>query len=203
MKQINAFIASGILEAYILGLTSDEENMEVETMAAEHKEVRLSLATFEEKLETQGFTDATAPPELVKTMVMASIDYMARLGNGEEVTYPPILQKGAKIIDYASWLDRPDMFAPPDFKDVHAKIIGYSPQMTTAIVWITKMAPSEVHDDEFETFLIVEGTCDITIGTAVHQLVAGDFLAIPLFQPHHVTVTSKSACKVVLQRIAA
>lgn len=203
MKQVNAFMASGILEAYILGLTSNEENFEVETMAAEHKEVRLSLNVFEEKLEKLSFADAIAPPQLVKTMVMASIDYMARLENGEEVTYPPILRKGAKIIDYASWLNRPDMLAPPDYKDVYAKIIGNTPQMTTAIVWITKMTVSEVHDDEFETFLIVEGSCNITIGTAVHKLVPGDFLAIPLFQPHHVTVTSKGACKAVLQRIAA
>lgn len=203
MKEISSIIDSGILESYILGLSSNKENMEVEAMAAAHVEVRIALAVFEEKLEKQGFADAIAPPELVKTMVMASIDYMERLNNGEVVTYPPILQKGAKIIDYKNWIDRPDMLAPAGFKDVYAKIIGYSPQMTTAIVWITKMAPSEVHNDELETFLIVEGTCDITIGTEIHHLVVGDFLAIPLFQPHHVTVTSTTVCKVVLQRRAA
>lgn len=203
MKKISTFIDSGILEAYVLGLTSNDENTEVETMAATHQEVRFSINAFEEKLEKQSFANAIAPPALVKTMVMASIDYMGRLGNGEIETYPPILEKGAKIIDYANWLNRPDMLAPIGFEGTYVKIISHTPQMTTAIAWITDMAPSEVHEDEFENFLVVEGTCDFTIGTVLHQLVAGDFLSIPLFQPHHFKVTSKCACKVVLQRIAA
>ena len=65
------------------------------------------------------------------------------------------------------------------------------------------MAPEEIHTNEFERFLIVEGSCDIQIGETVHQLQAGDFLSIPLFENHFVTVTSSIPCKVILQRVAA
>ncbi|MBK8606437.1 MAG: hypothetical protein IPN82_06270 [Chitinophagaceae bacterium] len=39
------------------------------------------------------------------------------------------------------------------------------------------MAPQEVHDDEHERFLILEGTCDIVVGNNIHQLVPGDYFA--------------------------
>jgi mannose-6-phosphate isomerase-like protein (cupin superfamily) len=65
------------------------------------------------------------------------------------------------------------------------------------------MSPAEIHHDEYERFLIVEGTCDITIEKKVHHLKSGDFLAIPLFANHTVKVTSNIPCKAILQRVAA
>jgi len=113
------------------------------------------------------------------------------------------LQPGATIADYAPWLNRADMVLPQNFKDAHVKIIGYTPAAVTAIVWIKHMAPQEVHHDEFEKFLIVEGSCDLTIGQEVHHLVAGNYLAIPLHINHSLIITSSIPCKVILQRIAA
>ncbi|MBC7688849.1 MAG: cupin domain-containing protein, partial [Aquabacterium sp.] len=88
-------------------------------------------------------------------------------------------------------------------ENIEAKIIGYTPQAITAIVWIKDFAPQEVHDDEFEKFLIVEGSCTITVGQEVTELFPGDFFAIPLYKKHVVKVTSAVACKIILQRIAA
>ena len=134
---------------------------------------------------------------------MAIIDYTGRLQQGEAATYPPILHEGSKIADYNEWLNRPDMTIPPDFEDVYAKVIGYTPEIMTAIVWINHMAPQEIHEHELERFLIVEGACDILIGDEVHSLVPGNFLAIPLYLQHMVRVTSAIPCKVILQRAAA
>ena len=61
----------------------------------------------------------------------------------------------------------------------------------------------EVHDDEFEKFMVVEGTCTITIEENKHELHPGDFLSIPLYKNHFVKVTSDIPCIVILQRIAA
>ena len=91
----------------------------------------------------------------------------------------------------------------PGTDDLFAKIIGYSAGAITAIVWIKKYAPQEVHDKEYERFLIVEGTCNIVVGDEVNQLVPGDYFAIPLFENHFVEVTSSIPCKVILQRVAA
>jgi mannose-6-phosphate isomerase-like protein (cupin superfamily) len=65
------------------------------------------------------------------------------------------------------------------------------------------MAPQELHHDEHEKFLIVEGSCTISVEDKSYDLVAGDFLQIPLHKKHHVTVTSSIPCKVILQRAAA
>jgi len=88
-------------------------------------------------------------------------------------------------------------------EDVFARIIGYTEKAITAIVWLKEMAPQEVHDDEHERFLILEGTCDIVVGNNIHQLVPGDYFAIPLHSNHHIKVTSSIPCKVILQRVAA
>ena len=94
-------------------------------------------------------------------------------------------------------------FTLVEHQDIFAKIIGYAPEVTTAIVWIKEMAPEETHTDEYEKFLIIEGTCDIVIEHKVHQLKAGDYFSIPLHANHHVVVTSEIPCKAILQRVAA
>ena len=98
---------------------------------------------------------------------------------------------------------RPEMSMPNDLDDIHARIICFTPEVTTAIVWIKDFAPGEVHTKEFEKFLIVEGTCDIIIEQEINSLTPGDFMAIPLFKEHVVKVTSGVPCKVILQRVAA
>ena len=134
---------------------------------------------------------------------MAMIDYTERLNNGEQPSFPPVLNENSTIADYDQWLNRTDSKLPNNFKDFYAKIIGYTPEVTTAIIWINDMAPQEVHQHEFEKFLILEGTCDITIADEVRSLKAGDFLSIPLYKKHDVKITSLNPCKAILQRIAA
>jgi mannose-6-phosphate isomerase-like protein (cupin superfamily) len=203
MKNNSAFIESGILESYISGLASEDEIREVEEMAASHEDVREALNALQNTIEEMVTVNAVAPPVLIRPFLMATIDFMDRMEKGETPSFPPELKTGAAIADYAEWLNRPDMVLPSYFRDVYAKIIGFTPQMTTAIVWIKEMAPEEVHDNEYEKFLIVEGTCNIIIEGEVHSLVPGDYLAIPLYKNHLVQVTSDTLCKVILQRVAA
>jgi mannose-6-phosphate isomerase-like protein (cupin superfamily) len=136
-------------------------------------------------------------------MVLATIDFTERLKNGEQQSFPPVLTEQSKIDDYNEWLKREDMFLPDDADSIYVKLIGYTPDVTSAMVWIKHYTPSEVHNNEFEKFLIVEGTCDITVDEKIYSLVAGDYLSIPLYVSHHVKVTSKTPCKVILQRVAA
>jgi hypothetical protein len=44
------------------------------------------------------------------------------------------------------------MVLPPDFKDIFARIISATPEVTTAIVWLKDIAPTEVHHKELERF---------------------------------------------------
>ena len=203
MSTISSYIDSGILEAYVLGFATPEESAEVEKLAIAHPEIKKELELIETSIGQYASMHAVQPHATIKPLLLATIDYTDRLKNGEVPGMPALLHAGSEISDYAQWLDRPDMVPSAYDDDIFLKIIGYTPQATTAIVWIKTMAPDEVHHDEHESFLIVEGTCDITIGDKVHQLVPGDYLSIPLHADHHVKVTSEIPCKVILERRAA
>ena len=197
------YIDKGLLHAYILGLTTAEENEEVELLATKHEAVRKAIETFETDLESYARANAVAPDPTLKPFLIAAIDYSERIERGEAPAFPPELNETSSIQDYAEWLDRANMQPPAVIEDFFAKIIKHEPGALTAIVWIKDMAPPEVHDDEFEKFLIVEGTCDIFIEDEVNHLTPGEFLKIPLHKTHRVKVTSDIPCKVILQRIAA
>lgn len=196
------FIESGILEQYVFGTASTAEIKEVEKRAAADPFIQQEIDAISETLEKHAMANAIAPDPIIRPFLMASINYEERIKNGEPVTEPPLLNENSKIADYDAWLSRTDMVSPGT-DDVFARIIGYTPKLISAIVWIKKYAPHEVHDDELERFLIVEGTCEIIVEDEVNKLVPGDYFSIPLHKNHMVKVTSSIPCKVILQRAAA
>lgn len=203
MQDIGSFIASGILEMYVLGMASLEETKQVEEMAAAHKEVRQEIESIYASLKLYAEFDIKVPNIDVKALILAMVDYEERLKSGEQPTFPPILNDNSTIADYSQWIKRKDMVMPDNFDQLYVKIIGYTPEAISAIVWIQSETPYEVHTNEYERFLIVEGTCDVNIDGKIHSLVPGNYLQIPLHAGHIVKVTSKTPCKVILQRVAA
>jgi len=196
------FIDSGILEQYVFGTASPADMEEVERMAAADPIIRSEIDAICETLEIQAMANAIEPGPGVKLFLMAEINYTERLKNGEPVTTPPLLHEQSIPADYAGWLNRDDM-QYTGTENLFAKIIGYTPEVITAIIWIKTITPLEIHDDEYKRFLIVEGTCNILVGDDTSHLVPGDYFAIPLYKNHVVKVTSAIPCKIILQRVAA
>ena len=196
------YIDSGILEQYVLGNASSGDSAEVELRAAADPAIRQEIETICETLEAIAMANAVEPDPVIKPFLMATIDYYERIENGEPVSAPPLLNENSKLADYTDWLNRSDMVSPGT-DDIFAKIIGYTAEATTAIIWLKDYTPPEVHSKEYERFLIVEGSCNITVADEVNQLVPGDYFAIPLHKSHFVKVTSSVPCKIILQRIAA
>ncbi len=202
MLSSKEYIKSGILEQYVLGSASVDECKEVEMMAAVYPDIRQEIETISEALESWALANAIDPGPAVKAFLMATIDYYERIKNGEPVSTPPLLNENSKISDYRSWLERTDMVSPGT-DNIFAKIIGATGAVTTAIIWLRDFSPPEEHTDEHERFLIVEGTCTITVEDELNQLGPGDYFAIPLYKNHFVKVTSSIPCKIILQRVAA
>lgn len=203
MTNVKEYINSGILEMYVLGNTNLEETNDVNEMAHLHEEIRIEI---EEITNTLILYSADTTKKLsagLRPFVIAVVDYTERLKSGEPVTEPPTLSQNSKVDDFKEWTDRIDMFLPEDSGDMYAKIIGFTPEATTAISWVKTISATEVHDNEYERFLILEGSCEVIIGDEKHQLVAGDYLEIPLHIGHSLIVTSSIPCKFILQRIAA
>ena len=198
------YIDSGFIEQYVIGMASHTEREEVEKMAAANPVIRQEIDAISEVLEKYALANAIKPSPVVKPLLMATIDYAERIKSGEPVSFPPVLHENSKAEEYAAWLNRPDLdFSGSDEDNLFAKIIGHTPEMITAIIWIKQDTPREIHHDEHERFLIIEGSCDILVGGKSNHLVPGDSFAIPLHEYHQVKVTSSIACKAILQRVAA
>ncbi len=197
------FIESGILEQYVMGITTPKQTEEVLQRAAADATIRTEIESISKALEHYAMLNAIKPKADIKTFLLATLEYTERLTNGEVATFPPALNNASTIADFEPWLSRPDMTLPDDADNLYAKIIGATRGSITAIVWIKDCTPQEVHDKEHERFLVVEGTCNIIVADEVHELVAGDYFDIPLHKIHMIKVTSSIPCKAILQRIAA
>ncbi|HEX4851807.1 MAG TPA: anti-sigma factor, partial [Puia sp.] len=67
-------ILSGVVESYVLGLSTTEERAEFEKMCAAHSEVRAARDAFEQLLEKQLLSDAVATPGNLKSKIFADIE---------------------------------------------------------------------------------------------------------------------------------
>ena len=70
---IQAYIQTGIIESYVLGLASTEEVLEVEKLSLEYPDVQAAINDYSDVLEQQAFENAVAPPPNVKELILAAI----------------------------------------------------------------------------------------------------------------------------------
>lgn len=203
MVNLEDYINSGILEMYSTGIASVVEQKEVEQMALIYPEINKELQKIQKCLENYIQLESKAPNSAAKAFLLATIDFTERLKNGEQLSDPPILNERSKVSDYYQWINKPGAQLSYNFDGLSAYIINSNKDVTSAIIWIKEYAPEEVHHKEYEKFLILEGTCTITIENENFNLVAGNYLSIPPFKHHFVKVTSAIPCKAILQRVAA
>lgn len=79
------WIASGLLEAYVLGEGSAEERARVERMAATDPEIRAELEAIETALEAHAVATAVEPPPAMKAALMRAVQGK---GNGKGKVVP-------------------------------------------------------------------------------------------------------------------
>lgn len=82
---LQSFIQSGLLEAYVLGQCSAEERAQVERMASEHALVRAELSSIEASLESYAAAHAVQPPDWMKTRILERIDQETAANSTPEV----------------------------------------------------------------------------------------------------------------------
>jgi anti-sigma-K factor RskA len=70
---IQAYIASGVVESYVLGLATNEERAELEQLLPQHPELQDALTDFEQSLENFHQTQAVVPPPAIKANLMAQL----------------------------------------------------------------------------------------------------------------------------------
>lgn len=70
---IQAYIQSGIIESYVLGLTSAEESAEVERLRKQYVEVEEAVNNFSLAIEDTAFENAITPSADLKAKIMSTI----------------------------------------------------------------------------------------------------------------------------------
>lgn len=70
---IDAYIQSGLIESYVLGLTSAEETAEIEKLRSQYVEIEEAINDFALKLEKKAFENAITPPPELKEKIFTAI----------------------------------------------------------------------------------------------------------------------------------
>ncbi len=68
-----AYIKSGIIESYVLGLASAEEITEIEKLRSQYSDIDKAINEFSELLEKKAFENAITPHKDVKDKIMLAI----------------------------------------------------------------------------------------------------------------------------------
>jgi anti-sigma-K factor RskA len=71
---IQAYIASGILESYVLGITSAEENAEIEALAHQYPQIKAELETVRASLEAYIMQYEQMPPAALKKKIWHKLE---------------------------------------------------------------------------------------------------------------------------------
>ena len=73
---LKEYIASGIIESYVMGLAGESERAEFEQLCAQHPELVAERRKFEESLEAHASEQALRPPLEVKARILNAIHTM-------------------------------------------------------------------------------------------------------------------------------
>ncbi len=102
---VKEYIASGIVESYVLGLANDEEMAEFERMCAGHHEVMLAREAFEKQLEQHALKNSIAPPVHMQSQIFAELEVEGdkRRSTGFIITETPRENQQAPVVTMRWW----------------------------------------------------------------------------------------------------
>jgi len=192
---IQAFIESGILEMYALDLLDPNEREEAELMISFFPEIRKELDSIQNALEMYADSRAIRPRPHLKDKIRESISYLKKEQELDALNLPLINH----LSDHKQWMNLVKDFIPSKWQSdtPFYKIIQQSDKVLQMVIATSVDTLDEVHDNEYESFLILEGRCKCTVGQDVLFMKEGDFMAIPLHEHHTVELISDTVVAIV------
>lgn len=190
MADIDDFIQSGILEGYCMDLLSIDERAYVLGMCLLHPEVKDELDNIETTLEKLAAAASVEPADHIKGKILAALGF-------DDKSQLPLTSKTADV-DY--WLDIMSDLIPADpTEDFILHELTVTEQVHQMLVITKSNVPDETHGDFIESFFILKGHCECTVGDDTVKLGRGDFLEVPLHVHHDIRITSPHVVA-ILQR---
>ncbi len=190
---VQAYILSGIIEDYCLGLLSAEDILQVEQNAALYPAVRLEIQAFRRVLEQYALPHAVPVPDALKDKVIGLINNLAKERSGS--TELPLINKYSHRESWLRMVTPMLPEAPPN--GFFTMVLRNDERVFQTIIWSSHDIPDEVHTDTHESFIVLEGECECCLGDEIIRLGPGGFLEIPLHTHHSVKTFGKPVLAVV------
>lgn len=193
-----AYIDSGILEEYCLGLLPVGGMQEVERMCRQYPGIRAEKESIEAGLEQQAKARAIAPPPALEDQIWGLLENLNR-EKQHDLSDLPLINR---FSDHKNWLRIVQPLLPPKFEEERTvQVLRADVGVIQMLVQSKTDFEDEVHRDEYESFIILEGECECRVGDHVFRLGPGGFTEIPLHTAHDVRILTPHVTA-ILQRVA-
>ena len=203
MTEIDKFIDSGILNAYVLGQLSEREAAQVEEKAAAHPEIHRALTALQDGMNAYLSQYNKAIPGHLKEKLKQQFDSMTKLIQLNDDLRLDSFVAINESADYLLWNNITRLIEPPEDYDVYMHDLYQDEAQSLALLWIKSKVPEEVHETVHERVLVLEGRCTGRLGDERVELQEGDFWRIPLHVPHTLEVHPGESVKLLLMRQVA
>jgi mannose-6-phosphate isomerase-like protein (cupin superfamily) len=198
MTDIQAYIESGIIEEYCLGLLSTEVAAEVTNYAEQHDAIRNEIELTEATLAN--YAAAHRSLEAGKHTFLHNITNLTAEENLQLDKLPLI----TLYSDYQKWKAVITGITPNIPMDgCFGHVLTMNPSVEQYLIWLDGELVEEAHNDVQESFLILEGSCECNLGGRIVNFAAGDYFEVPLFTHHTIknTTAGGTPIKAIVQRV--
>jgi len=194
------YIESGMVLDYSLGLLTGPEKLAFEHALKLYSELDQVLKAVQEGLEKYASAYSNLPLPSTKGKVMNALENLLH-EKQMNLNKLPVINK---FSDPGAWMAAVAPLLPKVVDgEPFMHILTATDSITQLLVMSATDIPDEVHEDVWESFIILEGECECHIGTdTVIRLTAGGYLEIPMHEHHNVKIISKYVVG-IMQRIAA
>ncbi len=148
---------------------------------------------------------AIAPPDELKLSILQKVSVLRDAEKKRQVfniDSLPLLDSKANWLDWQACVQH--ITPPEDYEGVFLHSLETSPERDLFVAWVKEFIVEEVHHDLVESFIVLEGSCECKItgtdgNTRIVRLTAGDYIEIPVDEPHNIIITSLQPVKAILQ----
>ena len=101
---IKAYIESGVIESYVLGMADAQEAAELLQLSAQYPEIKQAVSAFEASLEKSALANAIAPPAFVKEKIFSALqeEFAAKKTTATVIDMPSASTNWLRYIAVAS-----------------------------------------------------------------------------------------------------
>ncbi|CAM4138916.1 hypothetical protein SAMN06265348_10362 [Pedobacter westerhofensis] len=196
---LKVYIKSGILELFVLDLLDAAERAEVLNVISKYPVLEKEVQVIEDTLQSYANSIAIQPSKSLKAKIEASIEESVKESN-MDLDHLLLISEHS---DLQNWLKLVNKYYPSAFEaENFSEVLRSENGVTQVLVVSSTDIADETHDDVHESFLILQGQCRCTVGSAIFYLGPGGYTQIPLNENHKVEITSSSPVMAIAQYVS-